>query len=214
MTEDTSSDIEDSIGLYLRVSDIFGTHSFESDELIEQLTGDDVNHVTDGHEIEHHLDMLVEQGVLNRGDGQYRVRCTPDEDLSTWRKRTCSAETIYRLVQQVKRQQKGESNGNAVEIFEYEGEAFVSILADEKTTLPDLVTKTAGRLGQSPTYEGIVLRSPAAQLGHVQQLTDELCNDERIADTDLSYHFEKVASNIRGEHKDDLEYRLYLRAIR
>ncbi|MFC6964272.1 hypothetical protein [Halocatena marina] len=214
MAEETSSDIEDSIGLYLRVLDIFGTDSFESDLLIEQLLEDDVSHVTDGHEIEHHLDVLVEQGVLNRGDGQYRVRCTPEEDLSTWRERTCSAETIYRLIHQAKRQREGELNGNAVEVFEYKGEAFVSILANEKTTLPDLVTTMTERLGQSSTYEGIVLRSPAAQLGHVQQLTDKLCNEKRIADTDLSYHFEKVASNIRGEHKDDLEYRLYLRAIR
>lgn len=214
MAGDTSSGIEDSIDLYLYVWDIFGTHSFESDMLTKQLIEYDVSYVTGGHEIEHHLDMLVEQGVLGRGDGQYRIRCTPEEDLSAWRERIHSPEAIYRLVQGVKRQRERESNGDTAEIFEYEGEAFVSIPADENTTRPDLVTMVVDRLSQPPTCEGIVLRSPAAQLGHVQQLTDELCDTGAIADADRSYHFEKVISSISGEHEDDLEYRLYLRVIR
>jgi hypothetical protein len=89
----------------------------------------------------------------------------------------------------------------------------VSVPVDENTDKTDLASAVAKQMNRSSTFDGIVVRSPADQIGYIQQLADELCDTEGMSETDLSYHFEKVASNIRGKHKDDLEYHLYLRSV-
>jgi hypothetical protein len=213
MAIDPSPDIDDCIDLYLHAWDRFGERHFNVDRLIEQPVNHDIRFLGGKDEAKRHLDMLVEYGLVNHDDGQYWVHCLPNEDLSAWRERTRSPEAIYRLVQQAKRQRERESRSNSSKVFEYKDEVFVSVFADEDTNRSDLTTLVANQMGQSPTFDGIVVRSPADQIGYIQQLADELCDAEAMAETNLSYYFEKVISNIRGEHKDDLEYHLYLRSI-
>lgn len=214
MAGETSPNIEECIDVYLHAWDIFGARPFDSKRLVEQFVERDVGYVTCEEGFEAYLDVLVDQGLLERTDGQYRVRRTPEEDLSAWREHICSPEAIYHLVQQAKRQRESRSGDDAPAVLEHEGETFVSVPADKDTTLSALVAMVADRLDQPPAYNGIVLRSPAAHVGHVQQLAEGLDDADVMADSDLPFNFEIVISSIRGEHKDDLEYRLYLRANR
>jgi hypothetical protein len=212
MAMDPSPDINNCVDLYLHVWDRFGEHHFNVERLIEQPGNQDIRFLGGKNEAQRHLDMLVEYGLVNHDGGQYWVHCLPDEDLSAWRERTRSPEAIYRLVQQAKRQRERESRPTSPETFEYEDEEFVSVPADENTDRSDLASVVANQMSQSSTFNGIVVRSPADQIGYIQQLADELCDAEAMAETDLSHCFEKVTSNVRGEHKDDLEYHLYLRS--
>ena len=214
MAMDPSPDINDCVDLYLHVWDRFGEHPFTVERLINQPVNQDVHSLDGKDEAQRHLDMLVEYGLVNHNDRQYWVHCLPNENLSAWRERTRSPEAIYRLVQQAKRQRERGSRADSPETFEYEDEEFVSVSADEDTDRSVLMTTVANQMSRSPTFDGIVVRSPADQIGYIQQLADELCDAEAMSETDLSHCFEKVTSNIRGEHKDDLEYHLYLRSIR
>lgn len=213
MAMDPSPDINDCVNLYLHVWDRFREQHFSVERLIKQPVDQDAHFLNGKDEAKRHLDLLVEYGLVNHDDGQYWVHCFPDEDLSAWRERARSPEAIYRLVQQAKRQRERESTSDPPKTFEYEDEEFVSVPADENTDKTDLISVVASQMNRSSTFDGIVVRSPADQIGYIQQLADELCDAEAMGEADLSYCFEKVASNIRGEHKDDLEYHLYLRSV-
>ncbi|HET7325145.1 MAG TPA: hypothetical protein VFJ06_12515 [Halococcus sp.] len=214
MTSNPPPAIDDCIDLYLHTWERFGERRFDVEQLVEQFVARDIRFLDGKDDAQRRLDMLVEYGLLTHDDGQYRIHCLPNEDLSAWRERTRSPEAIYRLVQQAKRQRERESKPNSPETFEYEGEVFVSIPATEDTDRPDLTTAVATQTSQSSPFDGIVLRSPADQLGDIQQLADELCDAEAMVETDRFSRFEKVTSTIRGDHKDDLEYHLYLRSVR
>lgn len=215
VTKRSSPDIEDCAALYLDVWDLFETRTFEPGELAERLVehDGDITYITGDDEPERHLDVLVEYGLITRDDGQYRIRCTPEEDVEAWRETLQTPpEAIYRLVQRTNRQrQEGPSDGDGWDVLERNGERFVSISATGETDVLGLTTAVVERLDDPPRYTGIVIRTPAIHSGHVQQLADDLCDAEAMADAGLPYHFEKVTSTVRGEHKDDLEYRLYLR---
>ncbi|MGQ5517974.1 hypothetical protein [Halococcus saccharolyticus] len=183
------------------------------EHLVEQSVDQDARFLNEKDEAKRHLDMLVEYELVNHDDGQYWVHCLPGEDLSAWRERTRSPEAIYRLVQQANQQRERESQLALPETFEYGNEKFVSVPADENTDKMDLASVVAKQTNRSSTFDGIVVRSPADQIGYIQQLADELCDAEAMGEADLPYYFEKVASNIRGEHKDNLEYHLYLRSV-
>ena len=213
MAMDPSPDINDCVNLYLHAWDRFGEHHFSVERLMQQSVSQDVRFLNEKDEAKRHLDMLIEHGLVNHDDGQYWVHCLPDEDLSAWRERTRSPEAIYRIVQQANQQRERELNPASPETFEYEDEKFVSVPADENTDRTDLISVVASRMNRSSAFDGIVIRSPADQIRYIQQLADELCNTEAMSEADIPYHFEKVISNIRGEHKDDLEYHLYLRSI-
>lgn len=217
VTKRSSPDIEECAALYLDVWELFETRAFEPGELAERLVEHDreIAHITGDDEPERHLDVLVEYGLVTRDDGQYRIRCTPEEDVETWRE-TLQAppEAIYRLVQRTKRQrEKGSSDGDEWDVLERNRERFVSVYATRETDVMDLISAAVERLGEPPQYDGIVVRTPAIHTGHVQRLADDLCDADVMAETGVPYHFEKITSNVRGEHKDALEYRLYLRPI-
>jgi len=207
----SAPDVDDCVDLYLHIWDRFEERHFTVERLVEQPIDQDIRSLNENGETKRHLDMLVEYGLMTHDEGQYRIQCRPHEDLSTWRERTRSPEAIYRLVQQAK-QRRGRRSGSASpETFEYEGEVFVGVHADEEMDRSDLTSAVAKQMNQSSPSDGVVVRSPADQIGYIQQLTDELCDAEAMSETALPC-FEKVTSNIRGEHKDALEYHLYLRS--
>lgn len=218
VTKRSSPDIEDCVALYLDIWTFFKKRAFEPAELAEQLIEHDrdLNYFSDADEPERHLDVLVEYDLVTRTDGQYRIRCTPEEDVAIWRNKLQSPpDAIYRLVQQTKRQREEEPGvRDEWNTLKHNGETFVSISVIKETDIIDLITAVNERLSDPPQYTGIVICTPAAHTGHVQQLADDLCDADAMAKADFPYHFEKITSNVRGEHKDDLEYRLYLRPIR
>lgn len=206
--------IDDSIILYVRIWDVFGEQPVDYEALVACFSDRDSGAGIGEPELERRLNVLVTHGLVDREDGQYRVQCTSYEDVSAWAERGGVPEAIYRQVRQAATQIERTSEADAPAVFERENEAFLSLPAEEETNFSALVTEVADRLGRSPAFDGIVIRCPAAVLGVVQQVADELCDADAMAATELPYRFEKVISNIRGENKDDLEYRLYLRAIR
>jgi hypothetical protein len=212
MATNPSPDINDCVDLYLYAWDRFGERHFSVKQLTEQLADRDICFLDGKDEVQRHLDLLSEYGLLNHDDGQYWFQCMPDEDLSAWRERTPSPEAIYQLVQQAKRQREHKSSPHSLEVLEYKDEVFVSVLADKNMDRSDLTTLVTNRMNQSSTFDGVVIRSLADQIGYIQQLADELCDIEVMTETDLSCYFEKIISHIRGDHKDDLEYHLYLRS--
>lgn len=221
VTKHSSPDIEDCVTLYLDIWTLFEDRAFEPNELTEQLVEREreISYMPGHTEPERHLDVLVNHGLLTRDDARYRIRCTPEEDVEAWRDELQSPpEAIHRLVQQAKRRREEERRQQEPldgewDTLERNGETFVSIDADEETDETDLVTAVANRLSDPPQYAGIVVRTPAIRTRHVQQLAEELCDADAMATAGLPYHFEKITSDVRGEHKDDLEYRLYLRPI-
>lgn len=211
MPTDSPPAINDCVDLYLHAWDQFGERYFSIEQLIETFSFDEFGILEKKEEAQRHLDMLVNYGMLKHNDGQYWAQCGPEEDLSTWREQVSSPEAIYQLVQQAKRQQNFEPGPDSPEILKYEDESFVSLFADENTDKSDLITSAADKIDQPPASDGIVIRSPADQLGDIQHVADKLCDAKVMTEAGFSYRFEKVISNIRGEHKDDLEYHLYLR---
>ena len=212
MSTDSLPEINDCVDLYLHAWHQFGEQRFNVEQLIEPLTERETRFLEERKETRGQLDLLVDYGIVSQNDEQYEIRCGPEEDLSTWRDRVESPEAIYQLVQQA-RQRNRESGTDSLEVLEYEDESFVSLSTDETTDKSDIVTLVADKIDRSPVPDGIVIRSPADQIGHIQQVADELCDAKAMTETNLPCHFEKVASNVRGEHKDDLEYHLYLRSV-
>jgi hypothetical protein len=206
---ETFPQIENCIDLYLAIHDRYGTEMFHPDALAGWLdTHDSVDLPADVH----FLDLLVAYGLLARHhDGRYRVRCAPDEDLDRWRtKAAIRVESLYQRVHRVTGSSPtGSTDEHGRERLQHDGEAFVSL----RVTHPDDLDSTSATLrtvlDEHPECVGIVFRSPGELAAEVQRFTDGLCDLSMTATGERT--FEKVTTELVGDHKDDLEFRLFLR---
>ena len=208
--------IDSCIALYIEAWALFDEQWFTSAELSHRTVdqGRDTSTITGTNEPADHLDLLVAYGLLRRDEeGRYRVHCTPAESAEEWgRKRRPQLETLRERVtnQQEQRTSETERNDGRTDLLRHEGAVYVSIDIEEGDPFRAVVEDVTGQLNGSYNASGIALCCPAAQAGEVQQFADRLCDSASTSGSDVG-EFEKVTSEVIGEHKDALEYRLYLR---
>lgn len=218
-SDDSLPRIDRCVTLYLTVWDLFEDRSFTPEELTRRLIQHDraIDATTGSSEPRVSLDLLVAYGLLERVEADtYRIRCAPDADVDQWeRDRRSQLQRLHERVQQRKRQPNTDpAEAPAAEgCLRRRGETFSSLRVEADSTFQDVSTAIVDRSDRESDTAGIVLRSPADLAGQVQQLSDDLCSAETTTDRAVP-RFEKVTSDVVGEHKDDLEYRLYLRRVR
>lgn len=208
------SRLDDCLDLYLYTWKLFGDQTFTLAELTERLVKRNrgIEYATGEGEPERHLDFLVAYGLLKRvDDDHYRIQCTPEEDLETWQKRQAArTETIYRYVQRQRTNRSDENEGSDGEVLRRYGMTLIDVPIDNEVGIADLTERVAAASQNTSNIDGVMLRASAELSGHVQQLADGLCDRERVPDAEYPA-FEKATADVVGEHKDDLEYQLYLR---
>ncbi len=210
--------IDGCIELYLAIDDAFDTASFDLDDLDRALspTGPDGVSSRD-RERRRRLDLLVAYGLLTRtDDGAYRVRCVSDAGVAEWeRKAAARARELHRRTRRratAGRPSAGESSDRTPTVV-HAGEEFRSVFVDGDTDFDSVVATLAAR-GDDAESAGVVFRAPGEAANRVQRLADRLCDDETAAETTLTDRFEKTHTDLVGEDKDALEFRLFLRKRR
>lgn len=205
VTSTTLPAIEDCIELYLATEAAFGDDPFS----VADLTGTDID-LSDS-DLEELLTLLVAYGLVDRIDDRYRLRCVPNESISRWRERSAErAEALYRLIRDRRRTDRNTTNESDVELLERDGKSFVSVFVFERDDVESVATAAANALARNDSVTGIVLRSSGQRADHVQQLADRLCTTDVVERTRLESSFEKGFSDVVGDSKDALEFRLFL----
>lgn len=215
MTSDIDcSRLDDCLDLYLHAWELLGDRAFTPAELAERLVEQNrgIEYATGEGGPQRHLDLLVVSGLLGRTEGgRYRIRCAPDQDLETWQERRAKrTEAIHWEVQRRRTDRSARDDESDTEILRRRGATFADVHVDDGIGFDELTRRVVAVLEDASNVDGVVLRAPAELTGHVQQQADDLCDRDRAADADRPA-FEKITADVVGEHKDDLEYRLYLR---
>lgn len=211
---ETFPEIENCIDLYVEAHDRYGTDVFEPDDLSRRSgsRGGDTGPPTDARSLTHLLDLLAAYGLLARHhDGRYRVRCAPEEDLGRWRENAVTrAESLYRRVHRTTGTSGDDATDDAGrETLRYDGSAFVSVRVTDAADLDSARDAIRTALDRHPDCAGLVVRSPGELATEVQRFADDLCGASTPATGGRT--FEKEATDLVGGHKDDLEFRLFLR---
>lgn len=214
--------VEACLDLYFAVDDAFGTDPFDPDSLDRtafRMRRTDADW-WEGEERRLLLDFLVAYGLLERvGDGAYRIRCAPDEDVTEWeskaaaRARELRRRTHRRREQAAGRPDLDESIERAPTLTRA-GDEFRSVFVDDDTDFDSVVASLAAGPDAASECPGVVFRSPGEAADRAQRLADRLCDGEATADGRMERRFEKVRTDLVGEEKDALEFRLFLRAVR
>lgn len=207
---ETLPDFHNCIDLYLQIHDLYGTDVFDPEDLSRRLnlrdTGSDLP--TDVRPLTRLLDLLSAYGLLDRHrDSRYGVRCEPDESLDRWRAKTATrVESLYQRVHQTTSSSRDEPTGaSGREELWNDGDAFVSVRVADTTDLESVQTA----MEEHPECAGVVLRSSGELAAEIQRFADGLC--EPAATVGGEHAFEKVATNLIGDDKNNLEFRLFLR---
>lgn len=207
--EHLPDEFEDCIELYLAIWQLFSDQIFSPDTLIERLIDHDyaIEYIRGDDMPQKQLNLLAAAGLVSQLDeNQYRIRCPPDQELEYWQDQQSShIESIYQYIQR----QQDERNTAAENRLQRYGATFESVFLTERTDLSQLTAAVDDALENTSTVTGVVLRSPAELAHHVQQLADHLCDHEHMNSINRD-PLEKTTADVVGEHKDDLEYRLYL----
>jgi hypothetical protein len=213
-TLETLPAIDDCIDLYVRIYDRYGTDAFDPEDLSRHLSnrarGADVP--ADGQPLIRLLHLLVAYGLLARQrDECYRVRCAPDENPDRWRAKTAPrVETLYQRVQRSTNPSGDEPTSDSeCETLWHDGEAFVSIRVTDIADLDSARTTIQPTMDEHSECTGVVLRSSGALAAEVQRFADGICESPTTAGGERV--FEKEATDLVGEDKNDLEFRLFLR---
>lgn len=210
MATDSLPAFEDCLEAYLTAYAAFGDEPFSASKLAEQEA--DVG--SSNRTVEHRLSLLVAYGLLDRlQDDQYRLRCTPDESVTRWQERALErVETVHRHVTDAMAKRRGSTDELDVEMLKRTGDAFASVFVFEREDLESVASTAARAFSRQDAIAGIVLRTHGEDAAHAQRLADQLCAPDVTDRTDLERPLEKDGSDVVGESKDALEFRLFLRA--
>lgn len=206
--------IDACIDLYVTVHDRYGMDAFDPDDLSRRsCTRDDgTNLPADTRSLTRRLDLLVAYGLLERrDDGRYRVRCAPEEGLDRWRiDATNRIEALYRRVHRAMGTSGDDpDDGGGRAQLRHDGAVFAGIRVSKPGDLDSAPSTVRAVLDEHPECAGIVFRSPGELAAEVQRFADELCDPSAAMVKGRT--FEKETTELVGDHKDDLEFRLFLR---
>lgn len=212
-TTETLPAIDSCIDLYVQVHDLYGAGAFDTDDLSRRLsTLDDGTALpTDVEPLTRLLNLLCAYGLLNRHrDGRYRVRCAPDESLDRWQAKTATrVESLYQRVHRTMNPSRDKPTGDSGRTaLWHDGYAFASIHVTDSADLNSAQTSIQTAIDEHPECAGIVLRSPGELAAEVQRFADGLCEPAATASGERA--FEKVTTDLVGDDKNDLEFRLFL----
>ncbi|WP_265108728.1 hypothetical protein [Halosolutus halophilus] len=201
--------IDDCIEAYLTAHASFGSDPFSAADVADQVDGDE----SSASDVEYRLTLLVAYGLVDRiDDDRYRIRCSPDESITQWRERTAErAETLHRLVTDPTADRRTASDDANVELLRQDGDPFASVFVFEHDDAESVARTAATALTRDESAAGVVLRASGARANHVQRIADQLCTSDIADRTDLERPLEKGLSDVVGESKDALEFRLFLR---
>lgn len=215
-TTETLPAIDDCIDLYVQVHDLYGADVFDPDDMSRRVrtrvAGTDLP--TDVRSLTRLLDLLCAYGLLDRHhDGRYQVRCAPDESLDRWRAKTATrVESLHHRVDRATNPARDEPTGDSGRAtLRHEGDAFASVRVSHPGDLDSARADIPTAMDEHPECAGIVLRSPGELAAAVQRFADELCDPEATASGVSA--FEKVTTDLVGDDKNDLEFRLFLREV-
>jgi hypothetical protein len=194
---------------YRRAYEQFGTDPFDVSRLARDSDGE-----TD--ELEHALELLVAAGLVERTvRDRYRVRCTPEESVETWQEKAAPRlSLLHRRVQETS-VDRGSRSTDDTETLTRDDEHFFGVQVTPETDVESLVD-TLTTTYDEETYDGVVLRTRGNRADVAQRLADRLEGDDAgRADARNQFvgGFEKIHTDLVGDHKDALEFRLYLRRV-
>lgn len=189
------------IDMYLTAYEQHGTEPFTPDRLDLDLTADEYQRL---------LELAVAYGLLEFDGMSYNVRCAPDAPADRWQSVVTARMTrIQRAIPD--HAGTGEySDAGDTEKLTYDGGSFAGVFVTESDDFDAVADAVAS---VSDDHDGVVLRSPAALANEAQRFADRLCERSEASKTPLSVPFEKESSDIIGDSKDDLEFRLVLSRV-
>ncbi|WP_435062333.1 hypothetical protein [Halobaculum sp. EA56] len=191
-------DIDDCVRLYLTAYERVGTEPFAAERLDPDVRPDDRGRL---------LDLAVAYGLLTFDGSRYAVRCPPDASPERWRSR--GAERATRVRRAVSERHEPDGSPAEADTLALDGRTYASAFvlpSDDVATVAGAVAAARG-----DDHDGVVLRSRADLANEVQRLADRLGDRSEIAGTSLSTPMRKESTDVAGDHKDDLEFRLFLR---
>lgn len=210
---DTLPAIDDCIDLYVQVHSLYGEDTFEPEGLSRRSsTRDDWTDLpTDVDSLTRLLNLLTAYGLLDsRRDGRYRVRCAPNENLECWRSKAATrVESLYERVHRTNSSRDASIATAGPETFYHGDEPFASVRVTDSADFKTVQTSIRAAVGERPDCAGIVLRSPGELAAEIQRFADVLCESEPTTGGERA--FEKVTTDLVGDDKNDLEFRLFLR---
>lgn len=183
------------VRLHATAHERFGTDPFAPDAIDDPDEGRD-------RPLSARLDLSVAYGLLDRtGDGRYRVRCPPDAPHERWRDRYEErADALYQRV----------ARTDGADRITHEGEQYRDVRVPDGTSLDPVADAVAASTPENGSAAGVVLRSSPEFADRVQRMADDL-TDPSGAGGDLPARYEKEGTDLVGDHKDSLEFRLFLR---
>lgn len=188
------------LDLYATLYDCYGTDAFDRDDL---------SRPTDDESLTRRLELLVAYGLVDRrADGDYQVRCSPDESLDRWRaKGAARCESLYHRIQRTTPAGDDASDHADSETVTREDRTFAGVRVTDSADFDSVRATLRTAMANHPECDGVVLRSSGVGAAAVQRLADELC----ASGTPAGRQFEKEATALVGEEKNALEFRLFLR---
>lgn len=206
--------VDECASLYRQISRDFPDDWFTVEELrVRLLQGGYDDHSEERDDLGYLLSLLVAYGLLDRDEqDRYRVRCKPGESSARWHARIePNVEAIHRSVHESDGTERPSlPRGGGGSRIPHGGATYREIAVESDTEFPDLLAELTTVLERNPDLANVVLTAPATEMGAVQRFADRLYDAEAMSETGCTHRFEKDDSDVVGEDKDDLEYRLYL----
>ncbi len=208
MTDDLP-ELGDCVDLYVAAYRSFGMDAFDPDQL-------DPGWI-DGR-VEDLLDLTVAYGLLERATEGYSVRIVPGASADRWE--TLAIDRVQTVQQAVadrsggtgvarRNTRDGSEDASGEEVLHRDGRRYASVTVRDTDDLDSVVANVATATQNSGT-DGVVFRSAGELANRVQQFADRLCDTDTVAGESLSEPLQKVGSDVEGEDKDTLEFRLFL----
>lgn len=195
--------------LYVAAYQSFGLEGFDAEE-IDLGRGED--------QIKDLLDFAIAYGLLEKDEAGYRVRIEPDASADRWE--TIAIERTQSIRQVVADRSTGAGldhqgdpdGGGGVSdehVIHHNGRRYASVFVSESEDFDSVVADVVTALRTSGT-DGVVFRSAGELANRVQRFADRLCDADAVAGEPLSGPLQKAGSDVEGEDKNTLEFRLFL----
>lgn len=212
---------------YADAWDHFGDESFDVDDLRKSLITEtatrdssDIDDVPGVSALNSRLYRLAAFGLVKWfGKGRYQIWCAPDEDPNAWNKKIVDRvpelhERLKEEVESRERRTMEQKQGSEPKKIEYDGDDYLQAFVGKDTDLDGQAGYYYSVLDADQDVAGVVLCAYGRLVDHVDNLAEDICDDEKMAETMCPFRFEQVASDLHRNEDDELVYRVYLRETR
>lgn len=201
--------LDDCADLYAAAYRSFGMEAFDAEQIDLSREEDRIKDL---------LDFAVAYGLLERDEGVYRVRIEPDASADRWETMAIGrAQTVRQAVvdrttgtgPDRRNDQDGDGDTSDEHVIHHDGRRYASVFVSDSEDFDSIVADVVTAMRTSGT-DGVVFRSAGELANQVQRFADRLCDADAVAGEPLSGPLQKVGSDVDGEDKDSLEFRLFL----